>query len=345
MTQTDWSQAEDKKLLRMWLAEEPPRTTREIADALEKSKSAVYRRIRTFDADGEKGNRDLYERITGKSLEPAIKPVRVETEAAPSGSSLKSDFTALVWGDVHVPFEDPRAVKILKQVAADVQPEVLVCLGDVFDFFSISDYRPPKSEKKDLQRTLNAGVKHLAEMLEVAQPDRAVYLGGNHDDRWERMMLKARDDVRFRQLLKIPKIRRFLEFEQVVGFEELGYEYYPYQEGKNFVLKDVLLITHGEYANKYAARKHLDVYGMNIIHGHTHQIQNFTRRTMKGQEAGFSVGCLCNLNPHYDESVANWQHGFALVHFAKAGRRWLFDVEQVRIHDGVAVVCDDVYKA
>lgn len=343
--QTDWSQAEDEKLLRMWLAEDPPRTTREIAHELCKSKSSVYRRIKAYNADGRKGDRRFYEQLMGVKLDPAIKPVRVKTDARPTGKRLTSDFTALVWGDVHFPFQSEAAVFILKQVAADVSPELLINLGDTYDFYSISDYRPPKDEEKDLQRTLNLGTKHLAEMLEIAEPDRAVFLGGNHEDRWTRMMLKAREDIRFRELLKVPKIKRSLDFQEIIGFDELGYEYRPYKESKPFVLGDKLVVMHGHYANKYAARKHLDDFGLSVLFGHTHRIQSFTRRDIRGQEAGFNIGCLCDLQPHYDEAQTDWHNGFALVDFAEIDGEPYFDVTQVRIHDGKAVVGSAVYTA
>lgn len=344
-SQTDWSEAEDRKLLRGWLAAEPPKTTRELAAELEKSKSAVYRRISAYDADGRKGDRAYFEQLTGKSLDPVIKPVRVDTDGAPTGRPLTTDFTALVWGDVHFPFQSDLALSVLTQVARDLQPELLVCLGDIYDFYSLSDHRPPRSEEKDLQRTLNLGTKHLAEMIEIAEPDRAVYLSGNHEDRWERMMLKAREDVRFRELLKVPKIRRSLDFQHLVGFDELGYEFQPYTEGETFVLKDRLVITHGEFANKYASKKHLNTYGTSVLHGHVHSFQSFTRRTLKGQEAGWSLGCLCDLSPHYDNNVADWQHGFGIVRFAEIGDEWYFDVDPVRVHDGKAIVDGHVYRA
>lgn len=338
-----WSEAEDKKLLRMWCADEPPRTVREIADELERSKSSVDRRIAALDLRGHKGDRAKYEQETGVSLEPIIRPVRVEGVKVPKGSVSKTAYTVLVWGDVHYPFHDPAAVNVLYQITRDVKPDKLVCIGDVFDFFELSDHRPPRDDDPDLQGTLNQGTGHLATMLELAEPDEAFFLGGNHEDRWDRMLLKARRDVRFRQLLKLPKIRRALDFAEVVGFDELGYEYRPYTEGQALVEHDKLVLTHGDRANKYVSRSMLDKYGKNIIFGHKHVIQSWTRRDLKGQEAGWCIGCLCTLEPHYDH-FADWHHGFVVVDWAKVDGEWLFDVTQVRIHDGTAIYKGKVYN-
>lgn len=339
-----WSEAEDRKLARMWLVEDPPRTTREIADELEKSKSAVYRRIKALDLRGKKGERPEYEKLYGVKLDPVIKPARVENAHNPTGEPLGTEYTMLVWGDVHYPHEDPEAVDVLYQITRDLKPEVLVCLGDVFDFFEISDYRMAKDDEPDLQKAINQGVQHLDKMLELSGAYRAHFLGGNHEDRWDRMLDKARRDIRFRQLLKLPKVRRSLDFEEVVGFQDLGYEYEPYVEGETLVFHDKLVVAHGHRTNKYATRGMLDDYGKSVIFGHTHRIQNFTYRDLKGQESGWSIGCLCELDMHYTHSI-NTAHGFAVVTWNCLDGKWFYNVEQVRIHDGRAIYRDKTYIA
>ena len=86
-----------------------------------------------------------------------------------------------------------------------------------------------------------------------------------------------------------------------------------------------------------------DKYGKNVIFGHMHRVQNYTRRDLKGQEAGWCIGCLCTLDPHYD-SFANWHQGFAVVNWRQVHGEWFFSVEQIRIHDGVAIWRDKVYQ-
>ena len=339
-----WSDAEDSKLLRMWCADDPPRTIREIADDLERSKSGVDRRITALDLRGYKGDRSHYEAYTGVSLDPVIRPVRVDTPTLPTGEPRGTAYSTLVWGDVQFPFADHRALSVLRQIARDLQPDVLVCIGDLFDFYELSDFRPPAEMDYDIQDTLNQGVEHLADMVNVANPSQAYFLGGNHEDRWDRLLLKARQDPRFRQLLSLPKVRRSLDFAEVVGFDELGYDYIPYVEGTKLIAHNKLLYTHGDRTGNWVAKGMLEKYGMNVIFGHMHRVQNYTRRDLKGQEAGWCIGCLCDLDPHYD-NYANWHHGFAIVNWSKVGNEWFFSVEQIRIHEGVAIWRDKVYQA
>ena len=343
MTDSFWSEAEDRKVFRMWCADDPPRTIREIADDLDRSKSAVDRRITALDLRGYKGDRKHYEEHTGVALDPVIRPVRVSVPLPPTGEALGTSYSTLVWGDVHYPFQDDRALEVLRQIARDLNPEVLVCLGDVFDFWELSDFRAAADQEEDLQATLNAGVTHLADMLSIARPGVAYFLGGNHEDRWDRLLLKARRDPRFRQLLSLPKVRRSLDFAEVVGFEDLGYNYNPYVEGDFLLDHDRLLYTHGDRTGNWVAKGMLEKYGKNVIFGHMHRVQNYTKRDLKGQEAGWCIGCLCKLDPHYD-SFANWHQGFAVVNWKKVDGEWLFSVEQIRIHNGTAIWRDKVYQ-
>lgn len=339
-----WSEPEDLRLLRMWCADDPPGTLREIADELGRSKSSVDRRVTALGLRGRHGDRSEYEKQTGVAIAPMLRPSRVERPAKPSGKPLKGDYSTLVWSDVHFPFQDSRAVEILRQVARDLKPERLVCMGDVMDFWEISDHRGPANGEPDLQATIDAGVSHLSDMVALSGAQDAIFLGGNHEDRWERLLDKAAHDVRFRQLLRLPKVKRALEFKEVVGFEDLGYAYQPYMEGRPYLENGTLLYTHGSLTSSHVAKTTLEKYGKNVIFGHMHRIQNYTKRDLKGQEGGWCIGCLSTLDPHY-EIFANWHQGFAVVTWKKLDGTWIFNVEQVRIHDGVAVWRDKVYRA
>lgn len=343
MSVTDWSEAEDRRLLRMYCADDPPRTIREIADELDRTKSAVDRRVVALGLRGHHGDRSEYERQTGVALAPVIRPSRVERPARPTGKSLGTDYSTLVWSDVHFPFQDEAALGVLRQVARDLKPKRLVCLGDIMDFWEISDHRGPLNTEPELQATIDASVAHLSDMVALSGAEDAVFLGGNHEDRWARLLDRARNDIQFRQLLRLPKVQRALAFESVVGFEDLGYSYSPYAEGKPFIENGVLLYTHGSLTNKHCAEAHLSKYGKNVIFGHLHRIQNYTKRDLKGQEAGWCIGCLSTLDPHY-EIFANWHHGFAVVSWKQVAGEWLFDVEQVRIHNGTAIWRGRVYN-
>jgi hypothetical protein len=88
----------------------------------------------------------------------------------------------------------------------------------------------------------------------------------------------------------------------------------------------------------------LETYGKSSMFGHTHKVQNWTGRNLKGQEASWNIGCLCDVNPHY-MPFANWHQGFAVVYWHQTGDGWLYDVNQVRIHNGRSIFQGKSYKS
>ena len=347
---SDWSASEDLRLAQMWLAEEPVRSIRDIADALLRSKSAVDRRLTALGFKGEKGNRVLYEKVTGVSLEPVIRPVVVEPAVAPVRRSQPASYSMLVWGDTHFPYQDDKAIDILYQITAELKPHSLVCIGDVFDFAALSTHRPPEEETdEDFQTTINQGVQHLATMVKLAEPSECYFIQGNHEDRWDRLLLEARRDTRLRQIMQIPALRKALTFADVVGFEDMGYKYTAYTStsaGRHQaeIFHNRLVIVHGDISNKWATRNMLDRYGTSVIFGHSHRIQNFTRRDLKGQESAWNIGCLCLLDQHYTK-FTDWGHAFAVVDWTQIDGKWYFNVDTIRIHDGMTVWRGKTYRS
>lgn len=342
-----WSPEEEQKLLRMWLLED--KTQREIARHLEKSTSAVSRRVGKLNLRGESGNVGLYEHLTGQDVEAVLEPVRynIEPRKAPVRDSI--DYVTLLWGDCHFPFQDQRAIDVVQEVAHKVQPDQLVCLGDVYDYWQISNHRPPSETQleawqADLQETIEMGSEHLAIMAEESGAREKTFLGGNHEDRHDRLLLDVQSNHKMRYLLRLPKVSEAMKLEYLLGLEDMDYDYIPYDGSNRIIMKDRLVAIHGNKTNKWVTRSLLTDYGKSVIFGHTHRIQNWTQRTLKGQEAAWSVGCLCELEVHYQQ-MTDWHQGFALVSWKETSDGWLYDVDQIRIHDGRAVWRDHYFEA
>lgn len=343
----EWSPEEDGKLLRAWLQE--GRKVLDIAMELEKSRSATHRRISHLGVKGEQGNVSLYQKITGGPEEPALKPVQIKLPPKPRRYFSSADSVSVVWGDVHFPFHDRKAVEVLYKITDLVQPTELFCIGDVYDFWQLSDHRPPEHTKMDpwqidLQETVELGSEHLGQMLRISNPKDAYFLHGNHEDRWSRLLSAIRDNRRMMHMMGLPGVSDALQLDKILGLDELGYKTLSYIQDDLLVIRDRLVVEHGYSVSKWAGRARIDHYGKSAIFGHTHRIQNYTKRDLNGTIAGWSVGCLCNLDQHYVR-YPDWAQGFAVIVWKKLEDGWMFNVEQVRIHDGTAVFRDKVVKA
>lgn len=329
-----------------WLLE--GRSCKEIAQDLDRSKSSVFREITSMGLKGEQGNVTLYAKLTEEKPEAAIRPIRVDLSKRKKKNTSDSAFCTLHWGDVHYPFEDEAAVEVLYQIAKDADPKEIYCHGDIADCWQISDYRPHlekylKPNQVDIQETMNKTVEHLARVVEITNPDRAVFLEGNHEERWERMLSKVQSDSKLSNLLRLPKLSEALTLDWILGLEELGYEYRRYLDSP-LLLRDRLLVMHGNKANKYVSSTELGNLGKSFMQGHAHKIQNFTRSTVDDTLGGWVIGCLCSTKQPYT-SRSDSAQGFAIVNWYKDNDEWLFDVEQIRIHDGRGTWRGKLYKA
>ena len=94
--------------------------------------------------------------------------------------------TILAFGDVHIPYQQDSAVEIVCRVAEAVQPDLVVCLGDLLDCGQFSVHPPTFGlEESDYQEDL-AEANMILDRLQ-ATCKRLVLVEGNHEhriDRW-----------------------------------------------------------------------------------------------------------------------------------------------------------------
>ena len=83
------------------------------------------------------------------------------------------------------------------------------------------------------------------------------------------------------------------------------------------------------------AKKHLDSYGENIVYGHVHDIQRFTKTDLGGTKAAWSLGCLKDMSAEKNKwlkgRLHNWNHAFAIIDWFEDDN---FKVEVVEIING-----------
>ena len=64
------------------------------------------------------------------------------------------------------------------------------------------------------------------------------------------------------------------------------------------------------------AKKHLDVFGVNLAYGHLHDVQSFTGVSVKGVHEAFCLECLRSLNASFLKGKPNnWSHAFGIVEY------------------------------
>lgn len=342
----NWSEDEKRSFAKMYCIHGEDYAI--IADELNKSTSAMSRAAKHLGIRGHKGDVQRYIDLYGEDVSPLLKPVRHDTPVPEGVEKGRTTVTSVHWGDVHIPFEDQRALNILYQITEDLKPEELYASGDILDFWEISSHRPPKEqnlkpEEIGLQNQVDGAAEHASIMMNAAEPDYAEWRDGNHEDRFDRTLLDMQRDPKLRHLLHLTRVQEALDLHYILGLEDQGWEVRRYEDDPT-ILHDKLALIHGNKTTKWFTRSLLNKFGKSVLTFHAHRFQNYTKRDLKGQEAGFGVGCLCTLNPHYQQ-MPDWHQGFAVVERTRMNGEWYFDVEFVRIHDGKAIFRGNSYEA
>lgn len=160
--------------------------------------------------------------------------------------------------DVHIPYHDKRAWKLMLKVAKDLKPKHIIIMGDFLDFFSVSSHSKDPARSLKLQFEVDEGLRCLQQLDDLNAKNK-LFIGGNHEDRLQRYLQD-----------KAPEVFDFINVPQLLELKERGWKYTPYKKhtklGKLYLTHDVGV------AGRYAAYRAFDTYGHSVITAHTHRM-------------------------------------------------------------------------
>jgi predicted phosphodiesterase len=191
----------------------------------------------------------------------------------------------VVLADLQIPFEDTNALAPVVRYLKHVRPDMIVLLGDILDFESLSTkfLRRQKDPEELLEQLATASA--FCEMLDT-MTNRLVFIEGNHE-----LRLTTYIQERAPELSALAEGGRALTLPSLLDVP--GMEYYgPYGSAmvhRGFVFK------HGDYAGKHVAQKELLMEGSSGMSGHNHRFSTAMKTDRKGAHAWYSIGALCNI--------------------------------------------------
>lgn len=241
---------------------------------------------------------------------------------------------AVVLFDIHFPNHQKKQIELIQDLCYYEEPDCLIYGGDQLDMAPLSHWNDNKPQKMENQRVASHYNDFDNEILKpfekVCKKAKKVWIVGNHED-W------AREKVE-----RDPQLEGIIEPENFLKLKERNYEIVPlnniYKLGK-------LNIIHGCYTNQYHSGKHVNIFERNVLYGHTHTFQEFTKVSPVDTDdahSAISIGCLCNKNPDFLEGKPNaWVNGFAVVYVWPNGN---FQVFPVKIFNNQFVFNNRLYK-
>jgi predicted phosphodiesterase len=226
----------------------------------------------------------------------------------------------LFLSDIHIPYHNVKALTLALKYGKEKKVNTIYLNGDIMDCYQASHH-----ERDALKRSLAYEIEQTKDFLKTLKkhfPECKIYFKeGNHEKRWRRYLRRC-----------APALLGIEEFELpiLLNFGEMGIEWIPNELS---VKAGKLNIIHGNeyFGNSLNPGKfYFDKAGENIIGGDKHRTSEFIKRSIGNKvEGGWSVGCLCELNPEYFP-FNNWNLGFSYIEFNKD----LFHIENKKIIEG-----------
>lgn len=235
--------------------------------------------------------------------------------------------------DLHSPFEDEHAWRIVLDSLADFKADVFVSLGDFMDCLSISHW------SKDPRRVLSfkdevAAANHKLDELEARTPGaRKIFVEGNHEDRLVRYLQD-----------KAPELLGMVGIPEHLHLVSRGWEHVPYKQS---IRVGKLHLTHDVgTAGRYAVYKAMDTFQSNVATGHTHRLGYAVEGDATGDShVSHMLGWLGDVNQvdwmHRVKALREWALGFGYGYVDRAtGNAHLIPVPIV---NGTAIVEGRLY--
>lgn len=237
--------------------------------------------------------------------------------------------------DVHCPYHDRAAVRLVLNVIRAFKPDILVSNGDFVDCFSVSQHSKSPQRVLGFQKEMELA-NGLLDQLDAAAPKaRRIYLSGNHETRLERYIQE-----------KAPELYGALSIAEKLRLKERGWETVGHKDdiriGKVWITHDV------GTAGRYNVFKTLDTYQSNIVTGHTHRLAYVVEGDATGQrKVSAQFGWLGDVGQidymHRVKAKREWTLGFGYGYIdSRTGYVYLVPVPIIK---GTAVVEGKLHTA
>ncbi len=211
---------------------------------------------------------------------------------------------------MHCPFQDDEAVGAALEFVKWFKPKTLFFLGDLVDFYAISNFKRNPQRRLELQDEIDAATSILGMFRHGLPSADTTLLRGNHELRHQSYLwgvapeLSGLRSIKLDELLELKKLK--------IKYVESG-----------SMMFHGLLIKHGNIVRQhscYSARAEQERNGVSGVSGHTHRLGQIFKRDFGGEYTWVESGCLCRTDEveYLEGQTANWQQGIT-VGFFKGG--------------------------
>lgn len=232
--------------------------------------------------------------------------------------------------DTHWPKTDKPTLRALLHFLRHNKPEWFIFGGDQLDLECIAHhtkgkalYRLENAYLKDIEGFDTNVLKPVEELL--PRKCKKIWHIGNHE--------RFESDLKDEQ----PELGSLVNHIRLLRLEQRGWDVIPLgyssRIGKLNIIHGDVLTGVGNQAGAFPSKKAVELYAGNVLAGHTHAPQSFTRISPvnhKQKWMGYIAPVLCNTNPSYLRNRASaWLNGMVLIEFWDNGNFNLFPCNMV----------------
>jgi predicted phosphodiesterase len=216
----------------------------------------------------------------------------------------------LIVPDVHVPYHDKRAWKLMLKAAGVINPDAIIIQGDFADFYAVSAHDKDPNRAKNLEFEVDAANSALDE-LDALGAKLKLFVAGNHENRLERYLAT-----------RAPELFNMVEIPKLFKLKDRGWKYTPYKSSTEY---GKLNVTHDcGYSGQNAVQKALDTFQHNVTTGHTHRMAYLVQGNARGEaHVSASFGWLGDKDQadymHKVKANRDWALGFGIGYRTAAG--------------------------
>ena len=242
---------------------------------------------------------NVISRLERQNLPPLTNVVKVSDET----------YTMVVFSDAHFEGYETPSYKILLKVMKDLtKTKELKCVianGDMLDLAILSTFakytldiepkmRTVQQEIDDSQQQLN-NIQKIINQAKYPITQFATF--GNHETRLSKFVSRWGN-----------------QFEDFKAFD-MSFIFPHWTWGMSFVIDDTLIVKHSMRGGIHSTYHNAYRSGMNMVTGHTHQLNARTWADYNGTTLAIATGHLSSPYHNYQhENVANdWHNGFAVI--------------------------------
>jgi metallophosphoesterase superfamily enzyme len=212
----------------------------------------------------------------------------------------------------------------------------VVFLGDFGNWESLSHWASLRADQCFVEEDVALVNARLDEVEAITKPAgiSVAFLEGNHEA-WA-SQFEA----------KYPALRDAINLRRRLRMKERGWEWV--RENHFYALGD-LHFTHGHVRGVKQPSDMIRRTGASVVYGHTHTYATQSVRTLKGEHAAWTMGCLASIDPAppyaRGEHPSGWVHGFGRVQVRANGRfqvgfRRIIEESWTELEDGTELRVD-----